>query len=69
MQKINLGSQFIVEDHLKKVVTMTRGKSWKVSDNTMVPRSNHSAFGDFPDDVMKDFRRNSMSVTPVPDIY
>ena len=67
MPKINYASSMIVEDHLKKVVTMTRGKTWKASDNKLVPRSNHSVFGDFPVEYMKEVRCKA-NVTPVPKI-
>jgi len=43
----------IIEDHLKKVITKTGDKCWKASDNKHLPRSQHSAFGDFPNDYMK----------------
>ena len=53
MPKINHGSSMIVEDHLKKVLTMTKGPAWKVTDNSLLPRSQHSCFGDFPKDYLK----------------
>lgn len=52
MTKINHASSMIVEDHLKKVLTKTATKGWKASDNPHLPRSQHSAFGDFPKDYM-----------------
>jgi hypothetical protein len=48
MPKINFASCMIVEDHLKKVLLMTDGKPWKFSQNKLLPKSQHSAFGDFP---------------------
>jgi len=51
--KINFASSMIVEDHLKKVITSTEGRKWKVSDNKLLPRSQHSVFGDFPAEYMK----------------
>ena len=54
--KINFASQAIVEDHLKKVITMTKGSAWKCSDNKLLPRSQHSVFGDFSKDTMDAFR-------------
>lgn len=39
MPKINFASSMIVEDHLKKVLTMTRGRAWKFTDNKLLPRS------------------------------
>lgn len=53
MPKINFASSMIVEDHLKKVITMTKGTAWKFSDNKMLPVSQHSVFGDFPKTHMK----------------
>ena len=63
MPKINHGSSMIVEDHLKKVLTMTRGASWRVTDNALLPRSQHSCFGDFPQDYLK---KAESKVDPVP---
>jgi hypothetical protein len=28
-----------VEDHLKKVLTMTRGEAWKFTGNQLIPKS------------------------------
>jgi len=64
MPKINYASSMIVEDHLKKILTMTRGKAWKFTDNKMIPRSQHSAFGDFPATHMTTLKKNE--VQPVP---
>lgn len=52
MPKINYASSMITEDHLKKVVAKTDGKSWKFSQNKLLPKSQHSCFGDFPKDYM-----------------
>ena len=65
MPKINHGSSMIVEDHLKKVLTMTRGQSWKFTNNALIPRSQHSCFGNFPKDYLK---KPSDKVEPVPKI-
>lgn len=46
--KINHASCLIVEDHLKKVLARTGTKGWKSHENKLLPRSQHSAFGDFP---------------------
>lgn len=46
--KINHASCMIVEDHLKKVLCRTGTKAWKPSDNKLLPRAQHSPFGDFP---------------------
>lgn len=52
MVKVNHASSLIIEDHLKKVIAKTTQKAWKASDNPFLPRSQHSAFGDFPADYM-----------------
>lgn len=48
MPKINYASSMIVEDELKKFLAKTGGKGWKFSMNKLLPRSQHSVFGDFP---------------------
>lgn len=48
MTKINPASQMLIEDHLKKVLAKTAVKGWKATDNPMLPKNNHSCFGDFP---------------------
>ena len=63
--KVNYASSMIVEDHLKKLLTMTRGKAWKFTDNKMLPRSQHSPFGDFPADYMKNVGKNSCEPVPL----
>jgi len=63
MPKINHGSSMIVEDHLKKVLTMTKGPAWKVADNALCPRTQHSCFGDFPKEYLK---KADATVEPVP---
>ena len=65
MPKINHGSSMIVEDQLKKVLTRTTGNQWKFNDNKLIPRSQHSVFGDFPKEYLK---RNGDKVDPVPKI-
>jgi hypothetical protein len=62
--KINFASQAIVEDHLKKVLTMTKGKAWKFSDNEKLPKSLHSVFGDFTKKTMSDFKHKQMMGLP-----
>ncbi len=64
MPKINFASSMIVEDHLKKILTMTQGKAWKFTDNKLLPKSQHSPFGDFPPEYMKSL--NKETVQPVP---
>lgn len=40
--------QMILEDHLKKCLSMTSAQQWKPYHNKNLPRAQHSAFGDFP---------------------
>lgn len=61
----NAASQMILEDHLKKVLTKTDGKLWKFTDNPLLPRSQHSAFGDFPKNQMP---KKANAVEPIPPI-
>ena len=46
-------SQMILEDHLKKCLSMTSGAQWKPYHNKNLPRAKHSAFGDFPNEYIK----------------
>ena len=42
-------SQMIIEDQLKNIISKNDKKQkWKCSDNKLLPRSQHSVFGDFP---------------------
>ena len=66
MPKINYASSMITEDHLKKVVAKTDGKTWKFSQNKLLPKSQHSCFGDFPKDYLPKGAKESL--LPVPDI-
>jgi hypothetical protein len=52
MPKINFASSMIVEDHLKRCLAKTTNKPFKVSNNKLLPRAQHSPFGDFPKDFM-----------------
>lgn len=52
MPKISYASTMIVEDHLKKCLTKTSNKPWKVTDNKLLPRAQHSPFGDFPKEYL-----------------
>jgi len=67
MPKINYASSMIVEDHLKKVLSLTKpkGNAWKFSDNNMLPKSLHSVFGDFTKDTMGEFKRKQMQGLPL----
>ena len=52
MPKISYASTMIVEDHLKKLLTSNTDKPFKASNNKLLPRAQHSPFGDFPADKM-----------------
>ena len=47
-QRSALAQGQILEDHLKKVLCRTGPKAFKTSDNQLLPKPQHSAFGDFP---------------------
>lgn len=49
----SVSASMISEDHMKKLMTITSAKKWKPSNNKMLPKSQHSCFGDFPPDYMK----------------
>jgi hypothetical protein len=42
----------MIEDHLKRCLAKTSNKPFKVSDNKLLPRAQHSPFGDFPKEYM-----------------
>jgi hypothetical protein len=50
--KQNFASSMVVEDHLKKCLAKTSNKPFKVTDNKLLPRAQHSPFGDFPKEYM-----------------
>ena len=52
MPKINYASSMMIEDHLKRCLAKTSNKPFKVYDNKLLPKSQHSPFGDFPKDYM-----------------
>jgi len=52
MPKISYASTMIVEDHLKKLLASTTNKPFKVSDNKLLPKPQHSPFGDFPKEYL-----------------
>lgn len=58
-------SQMILEDHLKKCLSMTSGDKWKPYNNKNLPRAQHSAFGDFPKDWMKKGKDGVTEVKPI----
>jgi hypothetical protein len=47
---------------LKKCLSKTTTKTWKPYDNPNLPRAQHSAFGDFPNDYLK---RKAAGVTEI----
>ena len=57
--------QAIIEDHLKKTLSMTSGVAWKPYNNKNMPRVNHSVFGDFPQDYLKQAEAAVTDVKPI----
>lgn len=54
----------IVEDHMKKLMSLTSAQKWKFSNNKMLPKSQHSPFGDFPAEYMKNVNKSTMQPVP-----
>ena len=54
----------ILDDHLKKVLARTGCKPFKMTDNKLLPRSQHSAFGDFPATHMP--KKDTCVIMPLP---
>ena len=50
--KINFASSMMIEDHLKRCLAKTSNKPFKVSDNKLLPKAQHSPFGDFPKEYL-----------------
>jgi hypothetical protein len=63
--KISYASTMIVEDHLKKMLASTSNKPFKVTDNKLLPRAQHSPFGDFPKDFMPGKKRSPTDIEPI----
>jgi hypothetical protein len=61
-QTVNPASHLLVEDHLRKCLSKTTAKTWKPYANPNLPRAQHSAFGDFPKDYLK---QKNAGVTPI----
>ena len=57
--------QMILEDHLKKCLSMTSAQQWKPYHNKNLPRAQHSAFGDFPKDYIKNKNAGVTEVKPI----
>lgn len=48
----NAAAGMIIEDHIRKVLYKGTKKAISVKNDKLVPRMNHSAFGDFPKDYL-----------------
>lgn len=42
----------MIEDHLKKCLAKTSNKPFRIHDNKLLPKSQHSPFGDFPKEYL-----------------
>jgi len=60
--RVSPATQNILEDHLKKCLSMTNGNRWEPYQNRNLPRAQHSVFGDFPKEYMK---KKTYGVTPI----
>ena len=65
MPKISYASTMIVEDHLKKLLSSTSNKPFKVADNKLLPRAQHSPFGDFPNEFMPTKKQTVTEIQPI----
>jgi hypothetical protein len=63
--KISYASTMIVEDHLKKMLAATSNKPFKVTDNKLLPKAQHSPFGDFPKDYMPPKKKMATEIEPI----
>lgn len=63
--KVNPASQLLVEDHLKKCLSKTTTQTWKPYQNPNLPRAQHSAFGDFPNEYMKAKAAGVTAIKPI----
>lgn len=54
----------IVEDHMKKLLSLTKVEKWKFSNNKMLPKSQHSPFGDFPPEYMRTVNKSTVNLGP-----
>ena len=67
LPKINYASSMIVEDHLKRMLSMTHGRFWTPYDNKLLPRAPHSVFGDFPKELLpRKIHENRLENSPSP---
>lgn len=60
MKTVNHASSMITEDHMKKVISSTSAQKWKFSNNKMLPKSQHSPFGDFPAEYMRNVNKSTL---------
>lgn len=65
MPKISYASTMIVEDHLKKLLSSTTNKPFKVSENKLLPRAQHSPFGDFPKEYLPKKTQQVTDIGPI----
>ena len=65
MPKISYASTMIVEDHLKKCLARTTNKPFKVSDNKLLPKAQHSPFGDFPKEFLPGKKTTVTDIEPI----
>jgi hypothetical protein len=65
MPKISYASTMIVEDHLKKCLAKTSNKPFKVSDNKLLPKAQHSPFGDFPKEFLPGKKTVVTDIAPI----
>ena len=65
MPKISYASTMIVEDHLKKLLANTTNKPFKVSNNKLLPKPQHSPFGDFPKEYLPAKKTPVTEIEPI----
>lgn len=60
----SVSASMITEDHMKKLLSITSAKKWKPSNNKMLPKSQHSCFGDFPPEYMNSISKKTLQPVP-----
>ena len=63
----SVSASMVTEDHMKKLLAITSAKKFKVSNNKMLPRSQHSCFGDFPAEYMRSMSKSTLQPVPQTD--
>ncbi len=63
--RTNYASSMMIEDHLKRCLAKTSNKPFKVYDNKLLPKSQHSPFGDFPKDYMPSKKATVTDIQPI----